>query len=205
MTGDLFYCIQKDKEPLSSYVRRFLQLKSQTPDVEEKVSITPCIKGLNPRQTASHLSRKRPKTMQELLAELEEHCRSDEDHRRRVAERNHSRQNQREHEWPSPLHLQNHRTPSFPTNQILPIEATEGTSTLKQTNTNHQNPNPPQNQNDQRAHNPRGRGRGSDSGPQNQNFRPRLYYCAFHGKQTHHSTYHCPETKKTIKVPAPIG
>jgi hypothetical protein len=43
------------------------------------------IKGLTPGLTASHLTRKKPKTIDELFHELEEYIMSDEDHRRRVA------------------------------------------------------------------------------------------------------------------------
>jgi hypothetical protein len=43
---------------------------------------------LTPGPTASHLARKKPKTVEELFHELEEYILSDDDHRKRVAERN---------------------------------------------------------------------------------------------------------------------
>jgi NCAIR mutase (PurE)-related protein len=45
------------------------------------------------------LTRKKPKTIDELFHELEEYIMSDEDHRRRVAERNEARQGNREMMW----------------------------------------------------------------------------------------------------------
>jgi hypothetical protein len=49
------------------------------------------IKGLTPGPTASHLTRKKPKIIDELFHELEEYIMSDDDHRRRVTERNEER------------------------------------------------------------------------------------------------------------------
>jgi hypothetical protein len=54
------------------------------------------INGLTPGPTTSHLTRKKPKTIDELFHELEEYIMSDDDHRRRVAERNEARQGNRE-------------------------------------------------------------------------------------------------------------
>jgi hypothetical protein len=49
------------------------------------------IKGLTLGQAASHLTRKKPKTIDELFHELEEYIMSNEECRRRVAERNDAR------------------------------------------------------------------------------------------------------------------
>jgi hypothetical protein len=57
------------------------------------------IKGLTQGPTASHLTRKKPKTVEELFHELEEYILSDDDHRKRVAERNEARQGNREMTW----------------------------------------------------------------------------------------------------------
>jgi hypothetical protein len=57
------------------------------------------IKGLTPGPTASHLTRKKPKKIDELFHELEEYILSDDDHRRRVAERNEAQQGNREMTW----------------------------------------------------------------------------------------------------------
>jgi hypothetical protein len=48
---------------------------------------------------ASHLTRKKPKTVDELFHELEEYILSDDDHHKRVAERNEARQGNRDMTW----------------------------------------------------------------------------------------------------------
>jgi hypothetical protein len=89
--SDLDNCKQKDKEPLRNLVRRFMQQRSQIPEADEKTTINALIKGLTPRPTASHLTRKKPKSVEELFRELEEYILSDDDHRKRVGERNEAR------------------------------------------------------------------------------------------------------------------
>jgi hypothetical protein len=75
------------------------------------------IKGLTPGPTASHLTRKEPKSIDELFHELEEYIRSDEDHRRRFAERNHGRQGNRGTTWrpyfQTPRNINNVENPQF--------------------------------------------------------------------------------------------
>jgi hypothetical protein len=73
--------------------------RSQIPEADDKTTIQVLIKGLTPGSTASDLTRKKPKTIDELFHELEEYIMSDEDHRRRVAERNEARQGNREMTW----------------------------------------------------------------------------------------------------------
>jgi hypothetical protein len=51
---------------------------------------------MTPEATASHLTRKKPKTVEELFHELEEYILYDDDHRKRVTERNEARQGNRE-------------------------------------------------------------------------------------------------------------
>jgi hypothetical protein len=62
----------------------------------KKTTINVLIKGLTPGPTASHLTRKKPKTVED---ELEEYILSDDDHHKRVAERNEARQGSREMTW----------------------------------------------------------------------------------------------------------
>jgi hypothetical protein len=100
-SSDLYNCKQKDREPLRNYVRKFMQQRSQIPEADDKTTIQPLIKGLTPSPTASHLTRKKPKTIDELFRELEEYIMSDDDHRRRVAERNEARQGNRDMTWRS--------------------------------------------------------------------------------------------------------
>jgi hypothetical protein len=67
--------------------------------VDDKTTIKALIKGLTPGPTASHLTQKKPKTIDELSHELGEYILSDDDHRRRVVERNEARQWNREMTW----------------------------------------------------------------------------------------------------------
>jgi hypothetical protein len=69
-----------------------MQQRSQIPEANDKTTIQALIKGLTPGPTASHLTRNKPKSIDELFHELEKYNKSDEDHRRRVAERNEARQ-----------------------------------------------------------------------------------------------------------------
>jgi hypothetical protein len=87
---------------------RFMQQRSQIPEVDDKTMIKALIKGLTPRPTASHLTWKKPKTIDELFHELEEYILSDDDHRKRVVERNKARQGNREITWrPQPQNPRN--------------------------------------------------------------------------------------------------
>jgi hypothetical protein len=76
-----------------------MQQRSQISEANDKTTIKTLIKGLTPGPIASHLTRKKPKTIDELFHELEEYILSDDDHRRRVAERNEARQGNREMTW----------------------------------------------------------------------------------------------------------
>jgi hypothetical protein len=77
--SDLYNCKQKDRETLRNFVRRFMQQRSQIPEADERTTL---IKGLTPGPIASHLTRKKPETVEEHFRELEEYILSDDDHRR---------------------------------------------------------------------------------------------------------------------------
>jgi hypothetical protein len=171
--SDLDNCKQKDREPLRNFVRRFMQQRSQIPEADEGTTINALIKGLTPGPTASHLTRKKPKTVEELFRELEEYILSDDDHRKRVAERNEARKGNREMTWRA--QSQNPRNVN-----------------------NVKNPQPEQNSrpSTRGGFAPRGRGRGRGP-PRLMNHNPKdpFFYCQYHGRG--HSTEGCPETKKT--------
>jgi hypothetical protein len=76
-----------------------MQQRSQIPEADDKTTINALIKGLTPEPTASHLTRKKPKTGEELFHELEEYILSDDDHRKRVAEQNEAWQGNKEMTW----------------------------------------------------------------------------------------------------------
>jgi hypothetical protein len=85
-----------------------MQQRYQNPEADDKITIKALIKGLTPGPTTSHSTRKKPKTIDELFRELEEYILSDDDHRRRVVERNEARQGNREMTWrPQSQNLRN--------------------------------------------------------------------------------------------------
>jgi hypothetical protein len=85
-----------------------MQQRSQIPEANDKTTIKALIKRLTLGPTGSHLTRKKPKTVDELFHELEEYILSDDDHRRRVVERNEARQSNREMTWrPQPQNSRN--------------------------------------------------------------------------------------------------
>jgi FtsZ-binding cell division protein ZapB len=172
--SDLYNCKQKDREPLRNFVRRFMQQRSQIPEADERTRINALIKGLTPGPTASHLSRKKPKTVEELFRELEEYILSDDDHHKRVAERNEARQGNIEMTW---------RAQSQHPRNVNNVE----------------NPQPEQNSrpSTRRGFTPRGRGRGRGlPRPTNHNPKHPYFYCQYHGRG--HNTEGCPETKKNM-------
>jgi hypothetical protein len=141
-----------------------MQQRSQIPEADDKTTIQALIKGLTPGPTASHLTRKKPKTIDELFHELEEYIMSYEDHRRRVAERNEARQGNREMMWKSqfqnPRNINNVENPLSDQNNRPSIRG---------------------------GFTPRGRGKGR--GPSkltNRNPRDPYLYCQYHGRD--HST-----------------
>jgi hypothetical protein len=173
-SSDLYNCKQKDREPLQNFLRRFMQQRSQIIEADDKTMIKALIKGLTPGPTASHLTRKKPKRVEELFHELEEYILSDYDHRKRVAERNEARQGNREMTW---------RAQSQNPRNINNVE----------------NPQPNQNNkpSTRAGFAPRGRGRGrGPPRPMNHNPKDPYFYCQYHGRG--HSTKGCPETKKNM-------
>jgi hypothetical protein len=95
-SSHLYNCKQKDREP---FIRRFMQQRTQIPEADDKTTIQALIKGPTPGPTASHLTQKEPKSIDELFHELEEYIKSDEDHRQRVTEQNQARQGNRGTTW----------------------------------------------------------------------------------------------------------
>jgi hypothetical protein len=151
-----------------------MQQRSHIPEVDDKTTIKALIKGLTPGPTASHLTRKKPKTVEELFHELEEYIVSDDDHRRRVAERNEARQGNREMTW---------RPQSQNPRNINNVE----------------NAQPDQNSRPSTRGGFTSRGRGRGRGPPrltNHNPTDPYFYYQYHGRG--HSTEGCPETKKNI-------
>jgi hypothetical protein len=151
-----------------------MQQRLQIPEADDKTIIQALIKGLTLGPTASHLTRKKSKTIDELFCEFEEYIMSNDDHRRRVAERNEARQGNKKMIWrpqfQNPRNINNVENPQ--SNQDKRLSTRGGFA-------------------------PRGRGRGRGP-PKLTNHNPRdpYFYCQYHGRG--HSIEGCPETKKNI-------
>jgi hypothetical protein len=120
------------------------------------------------------MTRKKPKTVEELFHELEQYILSDDDHHKRVAERNEAREGNREMTWRA--QSQNPRNVN-----------------------NVQNPQPDQNNRPSARGGfaPRRRGRGR--GPSRlTNHKPKVPYFYFQHHGRGHNTKGCPETKKNM-------
>jgi hypothetical protein len=63
---DFLLCVQKERESLLEFYRRFLQLKAQAPEVSDEQVIDQAIKALRAGPLHIHLVRERPKTVPEL-------------------------------------------------------------------------------------------------------------------------------------------
>jgi hypothetical protein len=94
-----------------------MQQRSRIPKGDDKTAVQSLIMGLTPGPTASHLTRRQPKSIDDLFRELEEYIMSDEDHRRRVAERNEARQGNTGTMWrphfQNPRNINNMENPQF--------------------------------------------------------------------------------------------
>jgi hypothetical protein len=77
---------------LKDYFQRFIQVKAKAPDVLEEVAIKAAIKSLRIGPFAAHLAKEKPTSMQDLYAEFEKYCRSDNDLRKRLEEQNQNKQ-----------------------------------------------------------------------------------------------------------------
>jgi hypothetical protein len=68
---DFLSCIQKEREPLSEFYLRFLQLKAQAPEVSDEQVIAQAIKVLRVGPLHSHLVRERPKIVSSYMTSLQ--------------------------------------------------------------------------------------------------------------------------------------
>lgn len=82
-SSDLFNCKQVDGETLTSYFRRFIQLKAQSANIPEETMTDACLNGLGPGPCPSHFAKERLRSVHELFFEMEKFCKAVEDHRRR--------------------------------------------------------------------------------------------------------------------------
>jgi hypothetical protein len=81
---DFLSCAQCEKETLSIFYRRFLQLKGQAPEVSYDQVIAQAIKGLRVGPLHSHLVRELPKTVLELYEQFTKFSKSEIQHFRKL-------------------------------------------------------------------------------------------------------------------------
>ena len=74
-------CVQQNDEALSGYLKRFIQLKVQAPNVLEAVVIAAAIEGLAMGDCAVHFARKPLAIVKELFEVMNRYARSEDDYR----------------------------------------------------------------------------------------------------------------------------
>jgi hypothetical protein len=84
MEEDFLSCAQTEKETLTNFYRRFLQLKAQAPEVSDEQVIAQAIKTLRARPLHSHLVRERLKTVSELYEQFTKFSNSEIQHFRKL-------------------------------------------------------------------------------------------------------------------------
>jgi hypothetical protein len=77
-------CVQKEREPLPEFYRRFLQLKAQAPEVSDEQVIAQDIKALRAGSLHSLLVREWPKTVPELYDQFAKFSKSEIQHFRKL-------------------------------------------------------------------------------------------------------------------------
>jgi hypothetical protein len=196
---DFLSCAQREKETLPNFYQRFLQLKSQAPEVSDDQVITQAIKVLRAGPQHSHLVRERFKTVPELYdkfikvskSEVQYFCKLEQQSKvpkLDEAPRPHYSDNQCN--YPKPLHNIN----------------SDGYGPPENWEKNFRGPSQERNSRtfDQRSpqYNKRGRasncGRRCGRGP----YAIKPPYCMYHGSDTNHRTKDCPiylESKKKME------
>jgi hypothetical protein len=81
---DFQSCVQRKKETLPNFYRRFLQLKAQAPEVSDDQVIMQAIKALRAGALQSHLVRERPKTVLEFYEQFTKFSKSEVQHFRKL-------------------------------------------------------------------------------------------------------------------------
>jgi hypothetical protein len=80
MEEDFLLGAQKQRETLSNFYRRFLQLKAQAPEVSDDQVIAQAINALRTGPLRSHQVKKQPKTVLELYVQFIKFSKSEIQH-----------------------------------------------------------------------------------------------------------------------------
>jgi hypothetical protein len=101
-------CIQGDRESLQEYMHRVMKLTACAPGVSESSTIDVIIGGLRIGNCQDVLDRIKPKSLQELFEVMQEYCKSDKGHRRRLDRANAAKKQKQQGQWDQPKGWQNH-------------------------------------------------------------------------------------------------
>jgi hypothetical protein len=77
---DFLSCIQREKETVPNFYRRFLQMKAQASNVSDDQVIVQAMKALRVGPLYSHLVQERPKTVPELYEQFAKFSKSEIQH-----------------------------------------------------------------------------------------------------------------------------
>jgi hypothetical protein len=81
---DFLSCIQREKETVPNFYRRFLQMKAQASNVSDDQVIVQAMKALCAGPLYSHLVQERPKTVPELYEQFAKFSKSEIQHFRKL-------------------------------------------------------------------------------------------------------------------------
>jgi hypothetical protein len=101
-------CIQGDRESLQEYMHRVVKLTARAPGVSESSTIDAIVGGLRIGNCQDVLDRIKPKSLQELFEVMQEYCKSDKGHRRRLDRANAAKKQKQQGQWDQPKGWQNH-------------------------------------------------------------------------------------------------
>jgi hypothetical protein len=104
---DFLSCTQREKETLSSFYRRFLQMKAQDPEVSNNTVIAQAIKALHVVPLHSHLVRAQPKIVSELYEQFAKFTKSEIQHFCKLEQQ---RKISKPNEAPRPRHNESQRS-----------------------------------------------------------------------------------------------
>jgi hypothetical protein len=116
-TEDFLSCVQKEREPLPEFYRRFLQLKAQALEVFDEQVIAQAIKALRAGPLHNHLVRERPKTVPELYDKFAKFSKLEMQHFRKLEQQ---RKVAKPDEAPRPRYGDNHHIYPKPVHNISP-------------------------------------------------------------------------------------